>query len=108
MSMSVAHDLSPAPPTLAADKHRADGLLFDLAMELRRITVEERTRYLHLRALALKGRVMRWSEDQPDEVTRLALCDEVIALLEETRNWRGRLRSATRWTYRDRLAEQGK
>jgi hypothetical protein len=57
-------DLRP-PSTLAADTHLAEGLLFDLAVNLRRITVEKRACALHLRALTLKAVVMRWSESRP-------------------------------------------
>jgi hypothetical protein len=100
-------DAPSNPSTLEADTHRAEGLLFDLATELRRITVEKRTCALHLRALALKAAVMRWPESRPDQAERDALCDEALSLLQETRAWRGRLRSGTHWAYRERPRDPG-
>ena len=82
MSTAVDRDLVAS---LAADQLHVQGLLADLAAELLRVPVEESTRTLHLRALALRRVVMRWPEDHPDEQNRRAVCNEVIALQEEAR-----------------------
>jgi hypothetical protein len=74
--------------SLAADQRRAELLLADLAMELRRVPVDERTRGIHLRALALKRAVMDWPKQQPDESIRHAVVDEVLAMQEEAVDWR--------------------
>ena len=73
--------------TLVTDQHRAEALLAELATDLCRVPVDERTGALHLRALALKRHVMRWPEDHPDEAVRRAVVDEVLAMQRETRDW---------------------
>jgi len=88
MSNAVDGDIRACLGGLAGDQRRAEGLLADLGANLRRVPVEERTRALHLRAIALRRIVTRWSEDQPDEATRRSLCDELVALGEEARDWR--------------------
>jgi hypothetical protein len=71
---------------LAADQHRAESLLSELATELRRVPVDEHTRSLHLRALALKRAVMHWAEQHPDESIRHAVVDEVLAMQRVARD----------------------
>ena len=91
--MSADRDFPVPGSHFAADVHRAEMLLFELATELRRLPVEERTRALHVRALELKHSLGRWPEDQPDDPARRAFCDEVIALQRETRDFSAALRS---------------
>jgi len=82
--------------TLSADQSRAESLLAELAMDLCVVPVEDRTRALHLRALALKRAVMRWSEDLPEESIRRIVLDEVLAIQAEARDWRRRRTSPSR------------
>jgi hypothetical protein len=49
------------------------------------VPVDGPTRALHLRALSLKGAVMRWSEEQPEEPARRAVLDELLAMQTEAR-----------------------
>jgi hypothetical protein len=91
--MLVDPDGCPSPSDLEADQLRAEGLLFELAKDLRHVPLEERTRALHLRALALKQAVARWPQSAPDPASRQALCEEVLAMQRETRDWRRSLRS---------------
>ncbi len=93
--MSTVIDGGLGPPSdLAADQHRAERLLAELAIELRRVPVDEHTRTLHLRALALKRAVMRWPDDQPDESVRHAVVDEVRVMQKEALDWR---RASASW-----------
>jgi hypothetical protein len=79
--------------TVRTDKGHAEALLMDLAADLRQVPVEEATRTLHTRALQLKRSVAVWSAGFPDEATRQSTCDEILALQQEAREFRGRLRS---------------
>ena len=88
MSNAVDCDIRARLGGLAGDQRRAEALLADLGTHLRRVPVEERTRALHLRAIALRHLVTRWPEEQPTEATRKALCDELVALGDEAREWR--------------------
>ncbi|HXN34129.1 MAG TPA: hypothetical protein VN894_19835 [Polyangiaceae bacterium] len=88
MATAADGDLGTIPSDLASDQHRAERLLTELAMELRRVPVHEHTRYLHLRALALKRAVMRWPDEQPDGSIRLAVIGEVLAMQKEAQDWR--------------------
>ena len=87
MSTVIDGGLGPQS-NLATDQHRAERLLTELAIELRRVPVDEHTRALHLRALALKRSVMRWPDDQPDESARHAVVDEVRVMQKEALDWR--------------------
>jgi hypothetical protein len=82
-----------AHQTLQTEKRVAESLLLDLAADLRHVPVEEATRQLHTRALQLKRVVALWSVDAPDERTRRATCDEILALKCEAREFRARLPS---------------
>lgn len=88
MSNAVDGDTRARLASFSGDQRRAEALLADLGSHLRRVPVEERTRALHLRAIALRRIVIRWSEDQPDEATRAAQCKELVSLAEEAREWR--------------------
>jgi P2-related tail formation protein len=86
--MSTVVDVGLRPRSdLATDQYHAERLLSQLAIELRRVPVDERTCALHLRALALKRAVMRWSEDQPDESLRRAIVDEVRVMQDTALDW---------------------
>jgi hypothetical protein len=83
---------SAAPPAALGpvdpDLHRAEALLHDLALELRRVPLEERTRRLHLRALALKTEVGTWRTTPIDEAARRAVLEELLALNNDARRHR--------------------
>jgi hypothetical protein len=106
--MSTAEDQNgcASRTSLASDQHRAEALLFELATILRRVPVEECTRSLHLRALALKGALGRWTVHQPDASARDAFFDELRALEREARYWGGRLRSGTQLAHRERSGDR--
>jgi hypothetical protein len=72
-----------APPDVA-DAVRAEGLLFDLAGELRRAPVHKTLR-IHLRALQMKRVVTRWYEQPPDEASSRAVIEELLSLQREVR-----------------------
>jgi len=87
--MSTFVDVGLGPPSdLAMDQQDAERLLSELAIQLRGVPLDGRTSPLHLRALALKRTVMRWSDDQPDESLRHAVVDEVRVMQEEALEWR--------------------
>jgi hypothetical protein len=83
---------SAAPPAALGpvdpDLRRAEALLHDLALELRRVPLEERTRRVHLRALALKTEVVRWRTAPPTEAARRAVLEELVALNDDARRQR--------------------
>jgi hypothetical protein len=62
---------------------QAEWLLHELAAKLRTLEFEERTRPLHLRALALKRVVAGWAEREPAEEERRAIGDELRLLVGE-------------------------
>jgi hypothetical protein len=77
-------------------KRRAEGLLYELAGELKFLPLEERTRDLHLRALSLKRTIGQWSDDEreaPDGAERESVCAEIVSMQERAREFRGRIRS---------------
>jgi hypothetical protein len=84
--MKEAHPMAAARRTagctLDADLVRAERLLFDLAGELRRVPVHA-CMHVHLRALQIKRVLMRWNEENPDDVTRHALLAELCTLQRE-------------------------
>jgi hypothetical protein len=86
---------------LKTDRNDPEGLLSELAAELRHVPVEEATRELHTRALQLRAVVAMWSANPPDETARRATCDEILALHREARESRFRLRSGA-WLVRAR------
>jgi hypothetical protein len=67
---------------LHGDIAQAEGLLLDLATELRRAPIQATLR-LQLRALQLKRLVTSWAERCPDcadEASRRAVLDELLAM----------------------------
>jgi hypothetical protein len=83
---------SAAPPAahgpIEPDLRRAEVLLHDLATELRSVPLEERTRRLHLRALAIKTELTRWRSEPPDERARRDVLDELVTLNTDARKHR--------------------
>ncbi len=88
MSMATHGDLGSFPSDLGADQRRAERLLSELAKELLRVAVDEHTRALHLRALALKHAVMGWPDAQPPQSIRHAVIGEVLSMQDEALAWR--------------------
>jgi hypothetical protein len=88
MSMAAHGDLGSFPSDLGADQRRAERLLSELAKELLRVPVDEHTRVLHLRALALKRAVMGWPDAQPPQSIRHAVVREVLSMQDEALVWR--------------------
>ncbi len=78
----------------------ADELLREIATDLIRVPVNERTRRLHLKALALKQVVMGWAAVPPSNESVDAMLDTLRALrievLEVRSNSEVRLRSTFR------------
>jgi hypothetical protein len=76
-------DASPA----ALDRHRAESLLHELAADLRRLPVDERTRPFHLRALAAKGALSAWTDDESPgaAAARQRMIDAVLRMHAEVR-----------------------
>jgi hypothetical protein len=71
--------------TMDESTTHAENQLFALAMELRRVPVQSRTRELHLRALELKRDVARWRASRPGESERERVFAEIEALTREAR-----------------------
>ncbi|MGO9000016.1 MAG: hypothetical protein ACLQVI_42360 [Polyangiaceae bacterium] len=83
----------PSPSTacnLAFDVYRAESILFDLAGELRRVPFHAALR-IHLRALQLKRLITPWTEESPDDATRHAVIDELLALQRDVEALRPRV-----------------
>ena len=67
-----------------ADAQQAEQLLHELAIELRRLPYRERTRGMHLRALALKRAVSAWAADPScSEEQQRAVGEEIERLRHE-------------------------
>ncbi len=75
------------PACSEEDLQRAEAVLYELALVLRRVPVDERTRELHLRALHLKRDVARWHSHMADDATRRAVLDELGRLQSEAAIW---------------------
>ncbi len=58
----------------------AEELLREIATDLMRVPIDERTRGLHVRALSLKRVVMSWSRLSPPEDNVVAMIDTLDAL----------------------------
>jgi hypothetical protein len=89
-TMKVAAEGGPSVATPACseeDLQRAEAVLYELALVLRRVPVGERTRELHLRALHLKRDVARWHSHMADDATRRAVLDELGRLQSEAAIW---------------------
>ena len=73
----------PSPPCEGAalddETRRAEGILFDIAADLRRAPLAGSLR-LHLRALELKRMLVRWRDEPPDEASRAAVLRDLCAL----------------------------
>jgi hypothetical protein len=78
---------------LAADVRRCEGVLSDLAGELRRVPVHASLR-LQVRALQIKQLVTGWTERASDDASRRAVLDELLALRSEVEALRLRARAA--------------
>jgi hypothetical protein len=82
-----AEPASAVDRSLEADASHAESLLYELAVTLRRVPVEESTRRMHVRALDLKRQVVRWRADQPPRDERLSALDEIDQLAQEAAFW---------------------
>jgi len=65
------------------DLQHAEAVLYELAVLLRRVPLDEQTRDLHLRALHLKRDVAKWHEQVADESSRRAVLNELVRLRRE-------------------------
>lgn len=78
-------------PDEPADRLDAEALLFELAAELQVLPFEDGTRTLHLRALELKRVLSAWRDEPPNVADQQGMRNEILRLLQETRDWRERL-----------------
>ncbi len=76
-----------AAPTLEADIQRAESMLYDVAVALKRLRLDESTRGVHLRALDLKRAVGRWRSEEPTPEDRSSVLEEIRQLADETAFW---------------------
>ena len=91
----------------SSDDTTADELLREIATDLMRVPVNEQSRRLHLKALALKQVVMGWARQPPSNETIDAMLGTLSALRTEVLQMRAissevRLRS----TYRGPAADE--
>ncbi len=63
----------------------AERTLHALARELRGVPMKPSTRHLHLRALELKRKVVRWRDAAPDVPARSAVLEAIETLFREVR-----------------------
>lgn len=73
---------------LDGDKREAESLLHELATELRRVPMCERTRELHIRALTLKREVSSWGVLEPGGPQRGAVITELGDLHRKAHRYR--------------------
>jgi hypothetical protein len=77
-----------------AKARAAEGLLFDLAAELRFVPIQGEATRTHLRALELKRELRSWEEKPPDDGARIdAVLEELRRLSVEARRYRQELRT---------------
>ena len=84
----------------------ADELLREIATDLIRVPVNERTRRLHLRALALKQVVMSWAHVAPSNESVDAMLEALAALRVEVLEVRSNSEVRLRSTFRGPPAEE--
>lgn len=74
---------SPSTDSIDAWMDIAERSLYSLANDLRRVTLEKRTKRLHLRALELKREVATWRDRPPDPASCSATLEEIEELARE-------------------------
>jgi len=87
-------ELAAEQVTLGLDTERAEAILHEIAVELRFGGLGDQVVPLHVRALALKREVARWSrrENAPEEAERQSTIEELLALHERVKAARERPR----------------
>jgi hypothetical protein len=85
---------------VSTDVTTAEELLREIATDLMRVAIDERTRGLHLKALALKRVVMGWSRVPPSVESVSAMIDTLDALRVEVGALRGTSEVRLRSTFR--------
>jgi len=69
------------------DLRCAEVALYELALVLRRVRVDEYTHELHVRVLRLKRDVARWPSEMPELAERSAVLDELRRMQREAAQW---------------------
>jgi hypothetical protein len=91
---------------MSSEDTTANELLREIATDLIRVPVNERTRRLHLKALALKQVVMGWSRQHPSNESVAEMLGTLSALRTEVLEVRSTSEVRLRSTFRGPAVEE--